>query len=331
MSIAVELELSVREDRLGDAVDISLVVSQVRSVSNSQVQAYISGPAAPPGKHALRFRRADNTVIAESVRFSNVLLNLKPLWPKLLVEVAAPAMAIGASPKDAYEAPLLLAISILLVLKALLAVSTVRVQDLHARLLLHVARYHLEGYPCDLRAFASAAAFLQCSEEEMTAALTNLERLALVRWSRATSEVRLVDRVLVLPASAPGRRDPDDGCQSAVQSKIAKALPNANDAHPRCMSQARVQELHQAALELSLAGCRSALLGDVDPLVAASLPIMPDESSQLLSDLQLLNAIQLVDGSWPLASWLSSALTLRKSHRQSDVLRRALGEIKAQS
>ncbi len=88
-----------------------------------------------------------------------------------------------------------------------------------------------------------------------------------------------------------------------------------------------ILRLHGAVLSSSLASCRAALLCGIDPAVASGLPICATESSQILSDLCGLNAVeQLADGTVPLRTWLASALALAKPRPEGEVFRECLRE-----
>lgn len=84
-------------------------------------------------------------------------------------------------------------------------------------------------------------------------------------------------------------------------------------------------EIHSAAVDLGLPGCRAALLSAIAPTISAGLPHAGDPSSQLLGDLQTLNRIPgRGDEAPPLATWLEAALQLRQARIEAQVLRDAL-------
>jgi len=107
-----------------------------------------------------------------------------------------------------------------------------------------------------------------------------------------------------------------DEAKKATLARAASSAPG--------LPHGELQVIHAAAVSVSLHENRTALLGGIDPSVVSALPVMPDPSSQMLSDLQILNRTTLLDGLCPLAVWLSAAITLRRSNGESVIFRRAL-------
>src|SRR5262245_57659661 len=88
--------------------------------------------------------------------------------------------------------------------------------------------------------------------------------------------------------------------------------------------------LHTAVVSAQLTSSRVALLGGIAPALVESLPICANHSSQILSDLHVLNAAdQLGDGVAPLRLWLENALALAGPRSEADVFRSVLATAEA--
>ncbi|APR76411.1 Glutamate synthase [NADPH] large chain [Minicystis rosea] len=120
-------------------------------------------------------------------------------------------------------------------------------------------------------------------------------------------------------------------------SRVGAATPSRKLPRPRHLGRAIVMSfrrhlpleditaIHKAAVKLGLGASRSALLGGLDPAFTASLAIHPSPAAQMLTDLHTLNGIEaLTDGSVPLHVWLTNALDLTSTTRESEVFARAL-------
>ncbi len=115
--------------------------------------------------------------------------------------------------------------------------------------------------------------------------------------------------------------------QGAGQPVGPSAPSPPRSAGPRTLPVAMMHALHRAATEAGLGDNRSALLSGIERSIVASLPLSPDPTSQLLSDLMGLNDIITVDGSTPIEHWLTNAITLRPVHKAADTFKQALAQI----
>jgi hypothetical protein len=86
-------------------------------------------------------------------------------------------------------------------------------------------------------------------------------------------------------------------------------------------------ELHQTAVASELYRHRDVLLTGLDRGIVAGLPVGLAPSAQLLSDLGLLNEVQLTGRPNPLGTWLANAIALAGSSDAATVLRRVAGSL----
>lgn len=94
------------------------------------------------------------------------------------------------------------------------------------------------------------------------------------------------------------------------------------------LNQKRILMLHATVVEGALTTRRAVLLGGIHSGFAGGLPIMADPSSQILSDLNCLNAVvRLKDGSVPLQQWLENAMSITAGRHEEDVFKDALSEL----
>jgi hypothetical protein len=104
--------------------------------------------------------------------------------------------------------------------------------------------------------------------------------------------------------------------------------PTQKTADRELLPQVWILQIHRAAVDLGLTACRGALLSGMQPGLSAGLPIASDPSSQLLSDLQVLNRIMPADAqASPLAIWLKSAFALSRATEKGQAFQRALDEL----
>lgn len=88
----------------------------------------------------------------------------------------------------------------------------------------------------------------------------------------------------------------------------------------------QILRLHAAVVSADLASARATLLGGIDSVFLSGLPLCTSQSSQILSDLHGLNAVeQLGNGMVPLRIWLANALGLVGQRLEADVFQNALG------
>jgi hypothetical protein len=107
----------------------------------------------------------------------------------------------------------------------------------------------------------------------------------------------------------------------------APARPTADG---ELLPQVWVRQIHRAAVDVGLTACRDVLLSGMQPGLAADLPMARNPSSQLLSDLQVLNRIMPArDRASPLEIWLHSALELSRVRDEAQTFREALDELGA--
>lgn len=85
-----------------------------------------------------------------------------------------------------------------------------------------------------------------------------------------------------------------------------------------------IRELHEASISAGLAQDRDGLLSGIERELLATLPTTATPNSQLLSDLSELNKSHHIDGSLPLAIWLSNAILLVGPIKQAEVFKGAL-------
>src|SRR4051812_22252594 len=92
------------------------------------------------------------------------------------------------------------------------------------------------------------------------------------------------------------------------------------------LSSDQILALHEAVVRARLTDSRAALLGGIDPGFVDRLPILPNLSAQILSDLRVLNAVVcLSDGSAPIKTWLENAATLAEPRSEARAFRELLG------
>lgn len=82
--------------------------------------------------------------------------------------------------------------------------------------------------------------------------------------------------------------------------------------------------LHGAAIDAHLD--RGALLSGLE-VVSARFPVLPDPSSQILSDLHQLNGLRLADGSAPMRGWLGNAIALTRLLPEQALFLKALQQL----
>lgn len=86
--------------------------------------------------------------------------------------------------------------------------------------------------------------------------------------------------------------------------------------------------VHEAAVRAGLPRTRGALFGGIDTALVAAFPGSDNPAAQLLTDLDELNKLgRIPDGSVPLATWLSNALTLVGPRREASVFQDALAAL----
>jgi tetratricopeptide (TPR) repeat protein len=91
------------------------------------------------------------------------------------------------------------------------------------------------------------------------------------------------------------------------------------------LSHEHILRLHGAIVSSNLASCRVALLGGINPHFADGLPLCATQTSQILSDLCGMNAIdQLAAGTVPLRIWLANALALAGQRPEADIFNECL-------
>jgi Effector-associated domain 5/NB-ARC domain len=93
------------------------------------------------------------------------------------------------------------------------------------------------------------------------------------------------------------------------------------------LSQEQILAVHRALIDADLAGKWRDLLGSINRGLVATLAAMPDPSSQVLTDLQALNTIELEGGDVPLKDVLGSAVELAAGRASAAVLRQTFAEV----
>ncbi|MFO0759755.1 MAG: effector-associated domain EAD1-containing protein [Byssovorax sp.] len=121
-----------------------------------------------------------------------------------------------------------------------------------------------------------------------------------------------------IEAKAPARPAP----AASAHPARAQGAPGAR--RTTLLPDETIRALHAAAIRGGLVNARGTLFGGISPGFMNSLPMQSTLSSQLLSDLHELNRVEkLLDGTVPLAVWLSNAITLLDIHPDSLVFQDA--------
>jgi len=90
-----------------------------------------------------------------------------------------------------------------------------------------------------------------------------------------------------------------------------------------------ILKLQEAVISAQLTGSRSALLAGIDGNLVAGLPDAENRADQILQDLNAMNETgELADGSMPLATWLTNAISRTRGKREEAIFAAALEHVR---